>query len=470
MKTRIPLKEAPRRQKEPARLGALVLVLILAGWPMAAQPALSAKDRIVVLISLDGFPGWAFEDPRLPVPTLRRLADGGVLARGMQVSNPAVTWPNHTTLVTGVPPARHGVLANGLLVREGPRAPLKIYPWRSKSELVRVPTVYDLANRAGLTAAQVNWVAILNAGTISWEFAERPNPAGAIEREMVAAGVITQSELESFNDSSTSNPAWRDHYWTQAAVHIIKRHRPNLLLFHLLNIDGTHHRYSAKTPAGYTALAYADACVKQVLDALAAAGLSERASLLVVSDHGFKSARRSIRPNAVLREQGLLKAEGQNIECDAYVVPEGGIALLYVTDPQNRARMAPRLKELFGSVEGIERIIEPPEYASLGLPAPSDNDQMSDLVLVAKDGYNFSGTHEGSAVVDVGGGGIYPGHHGALSTDPAMNAMFLASGYGIRSGVRLDVIDNVDVAPTIARLLGLRMEEIVGKELSQILR
>src|SRR4029453_4506601 len=91
--------------------------------------------------------------------------------------------PNHTTMVTGVPPARHGVLFNGLLVRDGPQAPPKVEPWRDKAEMVKVPTVYDVAHAAGLKTAQVDWVAIQNPGTITWEFPERPDPQGAIERE-----------------------------------------------------------------------------------------------------------------------------------------------------------------------------------------------------------------------------------------------------------------------------------------------
>src|SRR3990172_9357997 len=65
-----------------------------------------AKDRIVVVISLDGFPAYAFEDPALPTPTLRRLAREGAMAEGMKVSNPSVTWPNHTSMVTGVQPEK----------------------------------------------------------------------------------------------------------------------------------------------------------------------------------------------------------------------------------------------------------------------------------------------------------------------------------------------------------------------------
>lgn len=81
------------------------------------------------------------------------MAAGGALAAGMTVVNPSVTWPSHTSMVTGVSPARHSVLFNGMLVRPGPRVPVKVEPWRDKKEMVQAPTVYDLAHQASLTTA-----------------------------------------------------------------------------------------------------------------------------------------------------------------------------------------------------------------------------------------------------------------------------------------------------------------------------
>ena len=425
-----------------------------------------AKDRIVVVISLDGFPAFTLEEPTLPTPTLRRLAREGAAAQKMKVSNPSVTWPNHTSMVTGVEPQQHGVLFNGMLMRNGPDRPPKVEPWRDKAEMVRVPTVYDLAHRAGLTTAQVDWVAIQNPGTITWEFPERPKVQGTIEREMIAAGMLTEKEVEEFNKN---NSVWKDQVWTGAAIHIIKKHKPNLLLLHLLNLDSVHHRYGPKTPAGYTAQAYLDYCVQQVLDALKSAGLLERATILIVSDHGFKTAKRTIRANAALREKGLLRGEGSEVTCDAYVIPEGGTAMAYVTNPRNRPRLLPQLKETFLALEGVSRVLEPADYHGFGLPTPEENDQMADLVIVAKDGYSFTGANTGDPVIDILPAAS-PGNHGYLSTDPDMDAIFIAWGYGIRAGQRLGVVNSMDLAPTIAALLGLKMDGVAGKRLEAILK
>ena len=100
----------------------LAAVLFLCATSISAQPP---KDRTVVVISIDGLPAYSFDDFRLPAPTLRRLAREGAIAKGMRPVNPTVTWPNHTSMVTGVPPAVHGVLFNGMLVRQGVTVPPK---------------------------------------------------------------------------------------------------------------------------------------------------------------------------------------------------------------------------------------------------------------------------------------------------------------------------------------------------------
>lgn len=189
----------------------------------------------------------------------------------MTIANPAITWPNHTTLVTGVYPQKHGVLYNGLVVRGVPGKPNTIEPWADKAKLVRVPTVYDAAFHAGLTTAEIDWVAITCPGTINWSFAEIVDPTAVLPREMVAAGVVTGKEILAFAEKkpvvSTHveppkrlNAAERDELWTRAASFVFTQHRPNPLMFHPLNTDGQHHRYGPGSAESRTALAGRSIC------------------------------------------------------------------------------------------------------------------------------------------------------------------------------------------------------------------
>src|ERR1051325_8530901 len=267
----------------------------------AAETPSPAKDRMVVLISLDGFPGFALEDTTLPVPTLRRLIRDGTWAR-MHTINPTITWPNHTTMVTGVRADEHGLLLNGTILRTNGWPPIRVDPKIDKEKMVHAPTVYDAAHQAGLTAAQVDWVAINNAPTITWSFHEWASPEGPLEREMIDRGVLSIDEVRDF---TKFNIVWRDQVWTKAAAYLIREHKPNLMLFHLLTLDATHHRYGPKNLASQGAMAFLDSCVAEVFDAVEQAGMLERTTFFIVSDHGFKGYTNEIRTAVALGSNGL---------------------------------------------------------------------------------------------------------------------------------------------------------------------
>jgi predicted AlkP superfamily pyrophosphatase or phosphodiesterase len=412
---------------------------------------------MVVVISLDGFPAYALEDPRLPVPTLRTLAHEGTVAASMRPVNPTVTWPNHTAIVTGVDASEHLVLYNGLLTPPTSNEPPKIEPWHDKEQFVHAPTIYDVAHDAGLTTAQVDWVAIYHAKKIDWSFPELPDPNGEIERKLIADGVVTSDQLRTFENSSQ---AWQDQIWTDAAVRILRDHQPNLLLLHLLTLDDTNHETGPMSGPSFTAMALLDAHVKRIVDALQDMHLTQRATVIVVSDHGFRKIDHKIRANVILRHNGLISGSGDRTKADAWVVAEGGAAMLYVTNTARRAELSAKLTSLFAAVEGIGHVYGTSDLQALGLPTRDKTHQSPDLVLAAKPGYSVASEQDGDDVSPATGGS-----HGYLNSDPNMQAIFLAWGNGIRKGIHLNAIANVDVAPTIAALFGLEWRQAKGRVL-----
>ena len=409
------------------------------------------RNRHVVVISLDGFPAYALQDPSLPLPVMRKLIREGGVADAMKPINPTVTWPNHTAIITGVNAATHGVIYNGMPVRGAEGRPLRVEPWVPKKELVQARTVYDAAHDAGLTTAEVDWVAIYQPGTINWSFAEVPSADGPLEKEMVAQGAITAAELSAFPKAPIT---FRDELWTRAAVHIIEKHKPNLLLMHLLTTDSVQHANGARSLAGNTALILADRQIQRVLDAIDRAGIAKQTTVLVVSDHGFKTYQHRIRLNALLRQKGLLREKDGQPDCDAWAVAEGGTAMVYVNRESAREATVKAMREAVGTVPGISKIILPEEYAEYGYPALTPGGRMSDMVLAATPGYAFDTTTTGEVVVDVPAGST-PGNHGYLNSDPDLNAILVAWGAGIQPGSHVGVVPNLGVAPTIAKLLGL---------------
>jgi predicted AlkP superfamily pyrophosphatase or phosphodiesterase len=454
----------------PLRLRGFLLILglvLLSFRVMSAVP-----DHHVVIITIDGFPAYLFSDPLTPIPTIRQLAAEGAVAEGMRVSNPSVTWPNHTTLVTGVHAEKHSVLYNGILNRAGAGLPVAVDPKRDKSELVSVPTLYDLLQKAGYRTAGINWPCTRNSGTLDDDFPDSPDPllhtTSRLKQELVAHGILPNAIDATFR--ALTGPA-RDDIWTRAAGQVIRERKPHLLLFHLLNTDGTHHRYGAATPASYTALALADGYIRELLKALEAAGVREKTTIFLVADHGFANATKLLYPNALLRRAGLLETgpTGQITKARVQVISEGGTGMIYLNNPETRIADLQKTLELFSGQEGVAELIQPGQYARHAFPSPEKNRGMADLVMAAKDGYAVSGSATGDVFVQPVSGNTNLGYHGYLANNPKMNAVFIVSGRGIKRGLKMGIVDNIDVAPTAAHLLGQKLPGADGKILTEML-
>lgn len=443
----------------------LALLLLLPGLVGAAPH----RDRHVVVISLDGFPAYLWHEPDLPIPNLRRLAAAGAAAESMVVTNPASTWSSHTSMITGLSPRRHGVFFNGQVMLPGPGKMPYIEQWADKDGFVLVPTLYDLAHAAGLTVAESDWVAITRAKTVNWSFPEIPSVNGPVEQEMIAAGLITPEQIGWMEHKpGRKSLVWHDQMWTTAACFMFERHRPNLLLYHPLTTDSINHNVGPGTEASYTAFAYADRLVGELVATVERTGLRDRTTFIIMTDHGFKKVTHYIHANVALVKAGLARAVGPGlVDCQAAVMSLGGTAFVYVTDPARKAELLPRLKALLAATEGVDRVFDGSEGPSLGLPTPAENPRMGDLILAAKAGYLFNNSAAPAEVIMPVG--KYGGTHGYLASDPELEGVFIASGAHIRPGVTLPRMRNLDLAPTIARLLGLELPEAEGRVLEEIL-
>ncbi len=446
---------------------------MLNGWCLMSSVFSAQPSQHVVVVSLDGLAAYLIDDPKVPLPTMRKLASvGAIVDGGMIVSNPSVTWPNHTTLVTGVRPEKHGVLANGVLVRGAPGMPTTVDPNRDQSDLVRIPTIIDAAHAAGLSTAEINWPCTRGSQSLDDSFSDVPQSVEhmtpRLKEELLELGLLSDGSDASFKSLSTVG---RDYVWTEAACHIIRNRRPNLLLVHLLNVDGTHHLHGPQTAAGYTANAYADMCLARIVAAIDDAGIRDHTTLIVVSDHGFVTTPKAIRPNVLLRQAGLLTVEaGKLTTAQVHVFPEGGIGLVYCTYPGDAPQAAAEFKKMFVGQEGVADVLLPDRFAEIGLQHPREYTQSPDAVLVAADGYAVSGAVEGDTLVTSNTEAKTSlGSHGFLSSIPKMKATCILSGAGIRSGSHLSTIENIDIAPTIARLLDVEYRISDGKPLDSVM-
>jgi predicted AlkP superfamily pyrophosphatase or phosphodiesterase len=447
-----------------------IFFVLVMGLGMSASvvaqnaPGSIQKKPLVVVITLDGFPARALQDPRLPMPTLRALAARGAVATAMQPINPTVTWPNHTAMITGVNASEHHVMANGLIQFPADRSAPAIKPWVDKAKLVHAETLYEAAAAKGLITAQVDWVAIYGAKGVSWQFGEKPDVDSPIAKDLISQGIVTGDQVSRFGEESS--PAWRDEVWTDAAVDIVERHTPDLLLLHLLQTDSIQHEYGPMTPAAYAAYAYADECLERVVSAARSAGTLDRTTFFVLSDHGFATYTHSIRPNVALVQLGFLLKNQNSYVGDVWVKAEGGAAELFVRDANRRAEIIPKLKSYFEGVQGIQHVFTNEEARSVGIPSDKDTDQAPQLYLTAMPDFAFSDDVDGELVVT----NSPKGAHGYINSMSDMQALFVASGAAIKPGIKLDSISNLQVAPTIAKILGLQLPDAKEPPLKEVLR
>ncbi len=454
---------------------AFLLLLCSLCTVAASRGATPQKDRHVILISLDGMAHFYMNDPKAQVPTLRKMAAEGASAGRMVCSFPTVTWPNHTTLVTGVVPAKHGMLSNSVFDRAEQKNVVYLCdPVFDMSEVVKAPTVFDIAHKAGLTTAGISWPATRNAKTLTWTvpdmmiqelFEQYSTPSFLTEcRE---AGIPVDKQGEWAKDR-VGGKAPRDYMYTQMVRHLLEKHQPNLTVLHLVSADSNQHSTGRQSPEAYYSVNDVDGHVRDLIDAVDAYGLKDKTTFIVTADHGFRTYTKSIQPNVLFRKEGLVSAIGGKVTGrKAWCLSEGGSAFIYVLDDANRAAIVADIKGKLAAMEGVDWVREPAEYAKLGFPTPDADRRSPDLLMSAKDGYAFGETAGGEDFITPTEG--VKGTHGYDPNLEDMGAIFIAWGAGIKPGSKLDVMNNTDVAPTMAKLLGLDMPNVDGRVLEEIL-
>lgn len=423
------------------------------------------KDHCVVLISVDGLAHFYLDDPRAEMPTIRKLAAQGARAEGMVASFPTVTWPNHTTLVTGVTPAKHGVIGNNYLDRATAKpVPFIPDPLFDKDEIVKVPTIYDAAAGAGLVTAGIIWPATRNATSLHYTVPDMggddawPRYGTATWMQELRDAGIPVHKHGTWVKESTGG-VQRDWLYTRLAAHVLKHHPPNLLLIHLVELDHVQHKYGPRSDEAYWAVSNADDRVRDIVEATRLSPHAERTTIIVASDHGFFPIERDIKLNVLCAQIASSQEERPILRA----VAQGGGCMLYILDPTRKAELLSVLKEKIPGIEGVAGVYDEKNFAMLGQPAPGTNANAPDLWVAAKSGYSFSDTTTGDEIVSARASRA--GTHGYLPDQPDMLATLVLSGAQIRPGTKLGKVSNLTVAPTIAKLLGIVLPSADGSAL-----
>lgn len=428
----------------------------------------------VLMISIDGMrPDYVTQADRygLKIPTLRRFMAMGSYAEGVIGVVPTVTYPSHTTLVTGVWPAEHGIHANTVFDLTATNSD----EWYWYASDIKVPTLWEAATRAGMVTASVSWPVTVDAKWIKYsipEFwrAKMPenlkllesisNPPGSLSALEASAGLderTASAAFEAARDRSIPESIGSDEIRTKLALQIIGDDRPGFITVHLASLDHIEHTTGPFSKESDAALEQIDAMV----DRLIRAALSNDPStvIAVVSDHGFAAVDRHINLAIPFIKEGLIKLKApasaseapQVASWDAAPWSAGGEVAVMLRNPGD-AVMKARVKDFLVKLKAdpelsIARVIEQPEISAKG--------GFPEAAFVVE--FNLGADIGASLTGPVVQPAPNSGQHGYLPDRPEMRASLFIMGRGIAAGRNLGVVDMRQIAPTIAGILGVSL-------------
>lgn len=460
------------RMVHPGR-GALIVALLISLGAIissssagASQSRQAARPEHVILISVDGMPPDYYTAPEklgLRLPTLMMLKDGGAYAEGMEGVYPTVTYPQHTTMVTGVRPALHGIVQNRIF--EAPGEPQTRF-WYWFSNALKTETVWTVARKAGLKTAAVGWPVTVGA-EIDYNVPEIYEPGESPATWKWTAKHSTPGLLEKALGPDLKQSSSVDERLTSVSEYIIKNYRPNLLLIHLIELDGAHHRNGPRTKVALETAEREDGYIGRIIEATRQAGIYEKTTIFVVSDHGFADINKRFSPNVALAREGLITvdAAGKATGWKAAAWPAGGSCAIVLKDPKDKQTEA-KVNAIFARWTNAERgpikqIVTRSELNKMrAVPQAA-------MMLEAAPGYSFSDTLTGEEVGDLDG--TYRGTHGYLPSDPRMRASLIVYGPGVRKGAKLPLARMIDLAPSIAGLLNTKLPRPEGRPFKELL-
>jgi predicted AlkP superfamily pyrophosphatase or phosphodiesterase len=452
-----------RRRVGRPRLQHIVVVTLLALLAVAvasAQGQTGTPPPLLLVISIDGLRPdhvLAADARGARIPNLRRFLREGAFAAGVVGVIPTTTYPSHATLVTGVWPARHGILANTTFdpLRKNQQG------WYWYAEDLRVPTLWDAATGAGLVTASIQWPVTVGA-RITWKIPEVWRASTADDAKLLRAvstpGLLVDLERE-LGAYPRALDIDADESRARFAVRLLETRRPNLFTLHLIALDHSQHEAGPWSPETLAVLERLDTIVGRLREA--AERLSPgRAWVGVVSDHGFARVDMQLNLFPAFRAADLFTTDGNGRISDWKAIPwiSGGSAAIVLKDPTDAATLAAVrgvLDRVAGDpANGIDRILDADQLHRRGGFPPAS------FLVGLKPEWQMGSSVSGPLLSKKPGGA-----HGHLPDLPDLRASFFLMGPGVPAGRALGIIDMRDIAPTLAHLLGVTLPSADGRVL-----
>lgn len=422
------------------------------------------KIKHLILLSYDAFSEDHWAEAKA-LPHLAALIKSGTYCTGLKSVYPTLTYVVHATMVTGVYPDKHGIVHNNPLQPFVPEDEQKWY-WFRKD--IKVSTIYDCLREKGLQTTAILWpvtakasirynlpeVKAIGRENQAWKVLKNGSPFFCLDMILRYGHIrngIQQPELDDFS--------------TACAIDTIKRKKPALLLLHLIDLDEAKHAYGTKSVEASQAIERMDGRLGQIVRAVKDAGIEADTAIMVLGDHGQFDYFKTIRLNNLLKDEGLIEEYQGRYTWRAYFQSTKGSAYLRVK-PGDKEALARAVKVMENAARnesyGIEQIFDREDLDTLHA------DSSALYMVEAKKGFSFSEEIGGPTILDLNQTGICNATHGYSPEKEGYRCNFVAAGAGIRKDYCLPSMEMVDIAPTIADLFGLEIEQTDGRVLTEL--
>lgn len=399
---------AGRKHRSAMRSHLAALVLVAACAPAAVNPNVTSTARAgspaVILISIDGFRYDYLQ--RGVTPTLDSLARNGVRAEWMTPSFPSKTFPNHYTIVTGLTPDHHGIVANTMWDDELGRFTLSLREAVQDARWWGGEPIWVTAVQQGRRAASFFW----------------PGSEAPI-KGVWASHWMPYDDNFPFAARVDSVLAWLDQ---PAEL------RPVVATLYYSIVDHAGHTYGPDAPQVDTALAVVDTMLARLSAGLHRRGLADEVNLIVLSDHGMTPTSRD-----------------RLIALDDYIDMDDVTVVDWTPVGAVDARPG-RLDAVYAALVDAHPNLK--VYRKGELPARyrfGTHPRVTDLVLIADDGWSIT-TRDRFATFRAGG------THGYDAELPSMRTLFVASGPAFRNGLVVPSFSNIHVYELMTHILSLK--------------
>ena len=437
------------------------LLLALSLGAIALLSTTTAIARPLLLISIDGLRPADVIDARqrgLKLPNLEAFLTRGAHAGDVRGVMPTLTYPSHTTLLTGVTPARHGIESNLTF------DPLNRnqYGWDWYASDIRVPTLWDAARAAGLSTANVHWPVSVGA-PVDWNLPQIWRTGTADDRKLLAAlatpGLLPSLEkgLGPYADGIDESLAG-DRNRARFMVKLLETRKPQFMTAYFASLDHQEHASGPGTPQANAVLEGIDRLVGELV--AAAQKVHPHGVVAIVSDHGFAPVQHDVNLYAPFIQAGLISIrDGAVTDWQATPWNGGGSAAIELRRPDDtalKARVSALLDRLRADpAYGIDRMLDHAQLVARGA-TPS-----ASWYVLFKPGFEMGIKPD----APMPSPGHYRGMHGYDPALPEMRSTFLIAGQGVPAGRDLGSIDMRDIAPTLAALMGASLPQAQGRVL-----